>query len=95
MDKDACTFDAHNEGPEDNGRVFEKERVEQEAEYESSGSAGEQDEVDNDDNATAAVLGEPAGEEVEEDVDAREADEEVAQARRLNVDQLFQLRRDP
>ena len=78
MDKDACTFDAHNEGPEDNGRVFEKEGVEQEAEYKSSGSAGEQDGVDNEDNTTAAVLGEPAGEEVEEQGDPRKADKEGA-----------------
>ena len=95
VDEDACAFDAHDEDAKDDGRVFQKEWVGQEAEYESPGGAGEQDEGDDDDNAAAAVLGEPAGEEVEEDGDAREADEEVAQPRRLNVLFIFQHQREP
>ena len=47
MDKDAQAFDAHNKESEDNGRVFEKERVEQEAKCKNSGSTGEQDGVDD------------------------------------------------
>ena len=94
MDEDAYAFDAYDKEAEDNGRIFEKEWVGQEAEYESPGNADEQDEVDEDDNATAAVLGKPAGEEVEDDVDARETDKEVVHPSRLYVDILFQLGRD-
>ena len=95
VDKDADTFDSHDKGSEDDGRVFEKERVWPEAEYENSGSAGEQDGVDEKDDATAAVLGELAGGEVKEKGDAREADKEVAQACRLQVHLFLQLRCDP
>ena len=59
MDEAAYAFDAHDKDPEDDGRVFQKEWVGQEAEYESPCSAGEQDKGDDDDNTTAAVLGEP------------------------------------
>ena len=96
MDKDAYAFDTHDKDPEDDGRIFEKEGVGQEAEYESSGSEGEHDEEDNDGNPIAAVLGEPAREEeVEEKGGAGEADKEVAQPGRLNADLLFQQRCNP
>ena len=96
VDKDTYAFDTNDKDAEDDGRVFEKEWVGQEAEYESSGSEGEQDEEDDDGDTIAAILRKPGREEeVEEKGGAGEADKDVAQPRRLNIDLLFQHRRNP
>ena len=95
VDEDTYALDANDKDAEDDGRVFEQEWLGDDAECESPSSAAEQDEGDDDDNAAAAVPRESAGEQVEKDGDAREADEEVAQPRRLIVDLHLQLGRDP